>query len=136
MVRFLYVRLLRMHPLAFRESFGAEMLWIFDKEAQLEAQSALLVDCFVSLFRQWIVRSGFPKIMLAFAVASIQFLFASLIWRLPKIAPCSPHASTSTDRGNSMGLLAIALGIATIALVAVLAFWARHRAASTPDQIA
>ena len=137
MVRFLYVRLLRMHPSAFRESFASEMLWIFDETAQTERPSAMLLDCFVSLFRQWILRSGFWKIVLAFTGASLQFLAISLCWRLPAILPCSEHGKNSAARGMSgTELLLIGLAVAAVARVGVIAFRVRNRLAGSADQIA
>ncbi len=53
MTRRLYMFLLRMHPRAFRQRFGDEMLGIFDQSAE---KSSLLADGFVSYFRQWTLR--------------------------------------------------------------------------------
>jgi hypothetical protein len=43
MTRRLYILLLRLHPRAFRQRFGDEMLGIFDQSAQ---KSSLLADGF------------------------------------------------------------------------------------------
>ncbi len=53
MTRRLYILLLRLHPKAFRQRFGDEMLGIFDQSAQ---KRSLLADGFVSYFRQWMLR--------------------------------------------------------------------------------
>ncbi len=50
--RFAYRLLLRLHPAAFQEEFGAEMLWIFDQEHQSGAVAWLLLDGAISLLRQ------------------------------------------------------------------------------------
>jgi hypothetical protein len=53
MTRRLYILLLRLHPRAFRQRFGDEMLGIFDQSTE---KSSLLADGFVSYFRQWALR--------------------------------------------------------------------------------
>lgn len=53
MTRRLYILLLWLHPRAFRQRFGDEMLGIFDESDQ---KLALMVDGLVSLFRQWTLR--------------------------------------------------------------------------------
>ena len=53
MTRLVYILLLRLHPRAFRQRFGDEMLGIFD---QFPEKSSLLADGFVSFFRQWTLR--------------------------------------------------------------------------------
>jgi hypothetical protein len=128
-MRFLYVRLLRMHPAAFRESFATEMLWIFDETAHVENPIALLLDCSVSLFRQWILRSGLWRIIPAIAGASLQFGAISLCWHFPRIVPCSAHsAAPIAHAASGMGLLAITLVVATARTVVVVALRAAKRA--------
>lgn len=61
MIRAFYRSLLWLHPPSFEEQFAEEMLWIFDLRQPTETGAALLVDCFVSLCRQWIFRSGLWK---------------------------------------------------------------------------
>lgn len=53
MTRQLYILLLRLHPPAFRQRFGDEMLGIFDESPE---KTPLLADGLVSLFRQWTLR--------------------------------------------------------------------------------
>ncbi len=55
-MRALYRGLLWLHPISFEERFGEEMLWIFDVRRASESGIALLLDCFVSLCRQWLFR--------------------------------------------------------------------------------
>lgn len=57
MMRCLYRGLIALHPSAFKERFGEEMLWIYDESSQRELFH-LLVDAFISLLRQRLVRSG------------------------------------------------------------------------------
>lgn len=61
MIRGLYCGLLWLHPASFEERFAEEMLWIFDLRRTSETGIALLSDCFVSLCRQWLFRSGLWK---------------------------------------------------------------------------
>jgi len=60
-IRGLYRGLLCLHPISFEERFAEEMLWIFDLKRTSETGLALLFDCFISLCRQWIFRSGLWK---------------------------------------------------------------------------
>jgi Ca2+-binding EF-hand superfamily protein len=46
---------LRLHPRAFRERFGEEMISIFDEHAG-GRRGVLLADAIISLFRQWVLR--------------------------------------------------------------------------------
>ena len=59
MLRFLYWVILRLHPKQFREHFHEEMLSIFDWVQERPARAELLVDGFVSLIRQWVLRSNY-----------------------------------------------------------------------------
>jgi hypothetical protein len=63
MLRFVYHWLLRLHPTRFRDRFAEEMLAIFDDAAEEQTKVALLTDGFVSLVRQWTLRSEYwePK---------------------------------------------------------------------------
>jgi len=60
-IRALYRGLLWLHPIGFEERFGEELLWIFDLRQTSETGIALLLDCFISLCRQWLFRSGLWK---------------------------------------------------------------------------
>ncbi len=55
MIRHLYQTLLYLHPPAFREQFGDEMLWIFDETAGGGGTIGLLGDGAASALRQWFV---------------------------------------------------------------------------------
>jgi hypothetical protein len=59
MIRFLYVRLLRLHPRSFRTRFGDEMLSIFDQSQGKCPSFRLLLDALHSLFCQWMLRPEF-----------------------------------------------------------------------------
>ena len=58
MLRFLYREVVRLHPSAFRNRFGDEMLSIFDNATSTRGAITLLGDGLVSLGRQWL---GSPR---------------------------------------------------------------------------
>jgi hypothetical protein len=59
MIRAAYRGLLWLHPAEFELRFAEEMLWIFDLKRSDEFGIALLLDCFVSVCRQWL---AFPPV--------------------------------------------------------------------------
>jgi len=59
MLRLLYCWALRFHPARFRERFAEEMLSIFDHIEGRAAAAGLLADAFISLLRQWTMRSEY-----------------------------------------------------------------------------
>src|ERR1035438_8275834 len=80
MIRALYAALLRMHPPAFRRQFAAEVLWIFDQSRASEGAFVLLLDLLISVARQWLVRSGLWKVMLALTGATLQVIAFGAGW--------------------------------------------------------
>ncbi len=60
-MRALYCSLLWLHPSSFEERFGEELLWIFDIQRTSGSGITLLLDCLVSLCRQWLFRSDLWK---------------------------------------------------------------------------
>jgi len=79
MSRLLYRCLLRMHPLAFRERFAAEMLAIFDESES--GSVSLLADGVASIARQWFVRNDAPwKFLLACSAALLEVAGVALLW--------------------------------------------------------
>jgi CubicO group peptidase (beta-lactamase class C family) len=50
--------MVRLHPRAFREQFGEEMMWIFEEAAETHGAFRLLGDGLLSLARQWVFRPG------------------------------------------------------------------------------
>ena len=77
MIRTLYRWLLWLHPPAFRREFAGEMLWIFE-EASAEGIAPLFADGFVSLLRQWLLRSGQWKLAAALLGAVIEMTAGGL----------------------------------------------------------
>lgn len=59
MLRHLYRIAIRLHPPAFRNRFGEEMLSIFESTPRKSTQFTLLCDSLVSILRQWILRTDF-----------------------------------------------------------------------------
>jgi hypothetical protein len=59
MLRLCYRWLIHLHPARFRERFAAEMLSIFDYAEARSAAAKLVADAFVSLVRQWTMRSEY-----------------------------------------------------------------------------
>jgi D-alanyl-D-alanine carboxypeptidase len=66
--RSLYRLLVKLHPAAFRQRFGEEMMWIFDEAAATQRTPRLFADAFVSLTRQWILRPESWHLSVAAAV--------------------------------------------------------------------
>ena len=57
--RSIYRFLLRLHPACFRKQYEDQMLWIFDESVVSRGVLSLLFDVFISLLRQWVLRSGY-----------------------------------------------------------------------------
>jgi hypothetical protein len=136
MIRALYVSLLWLHPPQFRCRFGDEILCIFD-EADTRAAWALVADGFVSLLRQWALRSAFPIILLAFLGAAVQMALVSFVWlgALGRMAATNlalwSAAQTPQDAG--MLLLLIAGLITAVMLAATaMATWCVRLCACQP----
>jgi hypothetical protein len=69
MTRALYRCLLWLHPAEYAEHFSAEMLWIFDLRRANDFGIALLLDCFESLFRQWLAVPPVRTLAIGFSVS-------------------------------------------------------------------
>jgi hypothetical protein len=70
MKRFFYGFLIWLHPPAFRQRFGDEMLYIFDETADA-GTARLFADGLLSLVWQWVVRSGAWKLALGTAMSGL-----------------------------------------------------------------
>jgi hypothetical protein len=70
MKRLLYRCVIALHPRAFRERFGDEMLSVFD-EATHAGSTAFFLDGAGSLARQWLLRSGLWKLALGATVSAL-----------------------------------------------------------------
>jgi len=76
MVRGLYRCLIWLHPAAFRLRFEEEMLWIFDEAANAWRTASLFSDASVSLVRQWLLRSGLWRWVVAGIAGIIPLILA------------------------------------------------------------
>ena len=76
MIRVLYALLIRLHPLAFRERFAQEMLWIFEEAENVWSGGSLLRDAIASLLRQWLIRSDLWKWLVAGLAGVVPLLIA------------------------------------------------------------
>jgi hypothetical protein len=76
MVRGLYRCLIWLHPAAFRLRFEEEMLWIFDEAASAWGTAPLFSDASVSLVRQWLLRSGLWRWVVAGIAGIIPLILA------------------------------------------------------------
>lgn len=68
MLRHLYRCAVRLHPSSFRRRFGDEMLYVFDQQKGARAALHMILDCVVSLVRQWAFR---PHSGIELSVASL-----------------------------------------------------------------
>jgi Ca2+-binding EF-hand superfamily protein len=71
MLRWLYRGLVRLHPYSFRRRFSEELLEIFDEVSGTQSVAWLFADVFLSVSRQWLVRSEFRRPMMATADSPI-----------------------------------------------------------------
>jgi len=85
MIRNLYRWFIRLHPPAFRLRFEQELLWIFDESRCSSGAVPLLCDAAISLLRQWLVRSGMWKWVLAGVAGALPVLigFGSFLFDWP-----------------------------------------------------
>jgi len=127
-MRLLYQAILLMHPPAFRRRFAAEMLWIFDEASQSSGASALLLDGFISLARQWTLRSGSWKLAVALIGAFVQVTFGGLMFAILR----HPHATASVPDQAPAPALDMLLWIIVgsvgpvVIMVTVVCLWTRR----------
>jgi hypothetical protein len=123
-MRTAYKFLLRLHPPAFRRRFAAEMLWIFDEAAETSGAPALLTDGFISLIRQWVLRSGSWKLAGAIIGASLQVTAGGLIWLASGHTPAAPNGA---DPAMTSFIRFILWSTGTLVLmVAAASIWVRR----------
>lgn len=75
-MRGLYCRLVWLHPAAFRQRFGEEMIWIFDEAVGRWGAASLVIDAGMSLVRHWLVPSGLWKGLAAVIVGIFPVVIA------------------------------------------------------------
>jgi hypothetical protein len=128
----LYRGLVGLHPRAFRERFGAEMLCVYD-EADRGERRHLLTDGIVSLARQWVARSGYWVAGVAVLGALLQFVLTGSAWvggAKRALTGWLPDASASADSSGQAGVLLLGAGLvcAVLLLMTALASLVRNGA--------
>lgn len=85
MTRTFYRWLILLHPPSFRLRFEEELLWIFDESSDNSGSAPLLYDAVISLLRQWLVRSGTWKWVLAGIAGALPVVigFGSFLFQSP-----------------------------------------------------
>jgi hypothetical protein len=85
MKRTLYRWLICLHPAAYRQRFEPELLWIFDESREVSGEAPLLYDAAISLLRQWLLRSGIWKWVLAGVAGTLPVVigFGSFLFNWP-----------------------------------------------------
>jgi hypothetical protein len=129
MTRTLYRCLVWLHPPAFRRQFAGEMLWIYDETARTGGVAPLFLDGFVSLERQWFLRSGYWKILAALAGVWFQVVVGgALMLRIGQV-----RAQLTNSMAGSAGLAALMrlvtfTSVGLLGAVIFLVFWWRKMA--------
>ena len=90
MLRRLYRCALRLHPSRFRRRFGEEMLYIFDQQKGTRAALGVMLDCVLSLLRQWTLR---PQIETELAASSLRSPAGDHVPLFESLDPFQPSAS-------------------------------------------
>ena len=114
-MRSIYRLLLQLHPPRFRRRFSDEMLLIFDESPN---QASLLADGVVSLARQWLLRSGLWKWVLASLGALLTLLPTLVI--LPAHTPNHLDEVRLDSPVGSVLLIALA-SVLTVSFTLILA---------------
>jgi hypothetical protein len=116
-----YQWLVRLHPAAFRERFGAEMLWVYG-EAGGGERPRLLADGVLSLARQWIWRSRYWIGGAAACGALLQLAAAGTVWlgaARRVLAGWADNLPSSGGPSAQAGLLLLGAGLICAALLFV-----------------
>jgi hypothetical protein len=128
----LYRWLVRLHPPAFRERYGPEMLCVYD-EAECGERPRLLADGIVSLVRQWVVRSRYWIVGVAVLGALLQFAVAGTAWlgaARPALTRWLPDPSLSQDPSAQGGVLLLGAGLVCAVLLLMTGLAALVRGAA------
>jgi hypothetical protein len=130
MMEFLYRLLLRLHPPEFRERFAPEMTLNLEETEPAEKSPRLLFDCFVSLLRQWLLRTEWWKLAAAAVFACFQFAAISLIWHVPRRFPHHAQAAVSSTGEDGLRLVLLCASSFLVLLATVTALWVRSLVAA------
>ena len=101
------------------------MLWIYDKTAQSQsgAVAPLLLDGFVSLARQWFLRSGYWKVLAALAGGLFPLLFAAALVMSIEQQNRSPISVAGNPELVALMRLSALTAVCVLAAVIFLVFW-------------
>jgi D-alanyl-D-alanine carboxypeptidase len=105
MYRVAYRCMVRLHPRAFREQFGEEMMWIFEEAVDTHGMLHLLGDGMLSLARQWVLGPKPIEVPVTAAAVSASREPAWFAWEHINAAPSRLPAG----RWLQGGLTALAL---------------------------
>ena len=124
-MEFLYRLLLRPHPSEFRERFAPEMKLNLEETAPTERSPRLLLDCFVSLLRQWFLRTAWWKLVAAAIFAYFQFFAIGLVWHMPLRFPRHAQAAVSATGDDGLRLVMLCASSFLVLLATVTVLWVR-----------
>jgi len=127
---FLYRLLLRLHPSEFRERFAPEMTLNLEETEPKERSPQLLIDCFVSLLRQWLLRTAWWKLAAAAIFAYLQFFAIGLVWHMPLRFPRHAQAAVSATGDDGLRLVMLCASSFLVLLATVTVLWVRSLVAA------
>jgi hypothetical protein len=114
------------HPPAFRKQFATEMLWIFDESTAGGARRTILFDGFVSLLRQWLLRSGAWKLLAAAILGLAQITVGGFGWVLIGYLHGTSHRPDPPFDSNDLArLMYLVVWTAGGVIVIALALWVK-----------
>ncbi len=90
MLRRLYRCVVRLHPASFRRRFGEEMIYIFDQQRGPLAALGVMLDCVLSLLKQWTLR---PHISTELPASPLRSPTADHLPSFASLDPFQPRAS-------------------------------------------
>jgi hypothetical protein len=125
MTRRLYYYLVWIHPAAFRREFGPEMLWIYDQAAPEAGGTALCLDALLSLGRQWLLRSGLWKVVVALVGGLLQVGFASAVMAGIRRVQAPRILTGANPELAILMRLTVLITVGLLAAVMFLVFWWR-----------
>src|SRR5258708_27387413 len=85
--RMAYRCIVRLHPHAFRDQFGEEMMWTFEQAVETHGAFRLLGDGLVSLTRQWVFRPRSWGVAMTEAVRSRSGEMGLFAWEHMNASP-------------------------------------------------
>src|SRR5712672_3273331 len=103
--RVAYRCMVRLHPRAFREQFGQEMMWIFEEAAETHGAFRLLGDGLLSLARQWAFHPRFLEVPVTAGAVSTSRERSWFAWEHISASP----SRLSARRWLQGGMVSLAL---------------------------